>query len=53
MQATQSLGFSVDMRIEIEDNISKENICKENGPSPECFEKPLNYVLLILKEVNK
>lgn len=48
MQATCSLGFSHEIRKQIENNISPVG---EAGPSPECFDTPVKYVLVILEEV--
>ena len=46
MQATVPLGFDDVTRIEIENCI-----CREGGPLPECFTKPMEHVLCLLEEV--
>lgn len=45
LQATNSLGFSSEIRYDVE-----ENICREGGPSPNCFHKPFRLVLKLLKQ---
>ncbi|XP_046992041.1 A-kinase anchor protein 10, mitochondrial isoform X1 [Schistocerca americana] len=45
LQATCPLGFSDKIRFEIE-----QNICREDGPLPDCFEKPVRIVLHVLEK---
>ncbi|XP_014670762.1 PREDICTED: A-kinase anchor protein 10, mitochondrial-like [Priapulus caudatus] len=40
LQATSPLGFSQAVRFEVE-----SNICREDGPLPDCFDQPLKIVL--------
>lgn len=45
LQATTSLGFSDTVRLEVE-----MNICREEGPLPCCFEKP---VMILMQHLEK
>lgn len=45
LQATTSLGFSDTVRLEVE-----QNICREDGPLPSCFEKP---VMILMQHLDK
>lgn len=45
LQATNSLGFSSDIRFYVE-----ENICRDGGPAPDCFHRPFRLVLNKLKQ---
>ncbi|OWF41602.1 A-kinase anchor protein 10, mitochondrial-like [Mizuhopecten yessoensis] len=45
LQATDPLGFDDKKRFEIE-----ENICREEGPLPECFAKPRDIVLKTIEK---
>lgn len=45
LQATSPLGFSDAVRLEVE-----QNICREEGPLPSCFDKP---VLVLLQHLEK
>nr|XP_050028562.1 A-kinase anchor protein 10, mitochondrial-like [Dermacentor andersoni]XP_050028563.1 A-kinase anchor protein 10, mitochondrial-like [Dermacentor andersoni] len=45
LQATSPLGFSDAVRLEVE-----QNICREEGPLPSCFEKPVMVLLQYLEK---
>lgn len=45
LQATCPLGFSDKVRLEVE-----QNICRDGGPLPDCFKKPINIVLHYLEK---
>lgn len=45
LQATSPLGFSDTVRLEVE-----QNICREEGPLPNCFEKP---VMILMQHMEK
>lgn len=45
LQATSPLGFSDAVRLEVE-----QNICREGGPLPSCFEKPVMVLLQYLEK---
>uniref|UniRef100_T1JML4 Dynein-1, subspecies f n=1 Tax=Strigamia maritima TaxID=126957 RepID=T1JML4_STRMM len=45
LQATCSLGFSDSVRFEVE-----QNICREEGPLSDCFEKPVKMVFYHLQK---
>ncbi|XP_064460446.1 A-kinase anchor protein 10, mitochondrial-like isoform X2 [Ornithodoros turicata] len=45
LQATSPLGFSDAIRLEVE-----QNICREEGPLPNCFEKP---VMILMQHMEK
>lgn len=45
LQATSSLGFPSEVRLDIE-----ENICREGGPLPICFHKPFRLALKVLQQ---
>ncbi|XP_067137496.1 A-kinase anchor protein 10, mitochondrial [Centruroides vittatus] len=46
LQATSSLGFSDQIRCEIE-----QNICQAEGPSPDCFLKPVTILMQHLEKI--
>ncbi|XP_070204322.1 A-kinase anchor protein 10, mitochondrial-like isoform X2 [Littorina saxatilis] len=46
LQATTPLGFGDKIRFEVE-----SNICRESGPLPDCFSKPLAIVLHTFEQV--
>jgi hypothetical protein len=46
LQATSPLGFSDKVRFDVE-----QNICREEGPLPDCFERPARVVLNVLEKV--
>lgn len=46
LQATCPLGFSDKIRFCVE-----QNICREEGPLPDCFRKPADIVLNVLEKV--
>ena len=46
MQASVPLGVDDITRIEIENSI-----CREGGPLPDCFSRPMEHVLCLLEEV--
>nr|CAD7196887.1 unnamed protein product [Timema douglasi] len=45
LQATSPLGFNDRVRIEME-----HNICREEGPLPDCFQKPVKIVSKVLEK---
>ncbi|KAF4524262.1 hypothetical protein B566_EDAN008810 [Ephemera danica] len=45
LQATSPLGFSDKVRFDVE-----QNICREEGPLPDCFAQAANIVLLVLEK---
>lgn len=45
LQATSPLGFSDAVRLEVE-----QNICREEGPLPSCFDKPVMVLLQYLEK---
>nr|CAD7433942.1 unnamed protein product [Timema monikensis] len=45
LQATSPLGFNDRVRIEME-----HNICREEGPLPDCFQKPVKIVTKVLEK---
>ncbi|KAK7870728.1 hypothetical protein R5R35_009880 [Gryllus longicercus] len=45
LQATCPLGFSDKIRLEVE-----QNICRDGGPLPDCYKKPVNIVLHYLEK---
>lgn len=45
LQATCPVGFSDAIRFEVE-----QNICREDGPLPDCFEKPLKIIFHYLQK---
>ena len=47
LQATHPLGFDSKCRFDIE-----ENICREEGPLPDCFNKPREMVLYTIEKVH-
>nr|CAD7572781.1 unnamed protein product [Timema californicum] len=48
LQATSPLGFNDRVRIEME-----HNICREEGPLPDCFQKPVKIVTKVLEKVSE
>lgn len=48
MQATNSLKFDDSIRFDVENEI-----CREGGPTPDCFDKPVRLVLQKLQNVRK
>lgn len=46
LQATNPLGFSDQVRFEVE-----ANICREEGPLPDCFLKPVKILTQYLEKV--
>jgi hypothetical protein len=47
LQATHPLGFDSKCRFDVE-----ENICREEGPLPDCFNKPREMVLYTIEKVH-
>lgn len=46
LQATSPLGFSDAVRLQVE-----QNICREEGPTPTCFERAVGIVLAVLQRI--
>lgn len=47
LQASSPLGFPDNLRFEVE-----SNICREEGPLPDCFAKPRHIVLRTIEVVS-